>query len=708
MVAINDEAAATVRFVSGSPVATDVFDYNTGLLTAEGDVFATGIYISIHAISLEYIVKDVLREYVENPGIGEDDMFLCNDPYVGAQHQNDVALIAPVHYQGRLIAWTGVAIHQLDVGGPGKGQVSIGATSIYEEAPPVPPLKIFEAGRIRKDIEREYLRRSRTPEIVGLDLRAMVASNNVSKKRICQLAESYGVDTVINVMKQTIDFSDKTFRSKLKDIPDGTWRNIGYLDYSDAIYPCHLALTKDGEKLIFDFRGTATQAPGVINCTRVGLQAGVLCAVLAYLCYDAPWCPAGVMKNIEIISENGTVFDARWPAGTSKATTAANWEVIDLSAMCLANMLNASEKYRSQLMAPWKSFSITEDLFGTDQRGQNFGTFLSDFMAGGGGARNFKDGIDTGGFLGSISCAIANAEINEFYYPIMYLFRRQAKDTGGPGQFRGGVAIETMYIAHDVPEIPFKIIHVLGVEQSQPGGIQGGYPGSTNQVMLKRDSDICSQLARGTLPGEMGDINGRLEIPAPITMTNLKRDDIYSAIGSGGAGFGDPLEREPSSVVSDVINNLVSPEQAKETFGVIMAPDNKSFRPPETSEHREHLRAERRKWKRNKDISIDTRNINPVFVQRVNDYLTVVQIGSEHFILCRCGYVVSPASDNYKEYTCMDESPLQQAGPNLNPYKVGGDKFVFRRYCCPKCSLLFESEIALRGSPVVRSFQTKP
>ncbi len=704
MVAINDEAGATVRFVSGSPVATDVFDYNTGLLTAEGEVFATGVYISIHAISLEHIVKDILREYRENPGIGDDDMFLCNDPYVGAQHQNDVALVAPIHYHGQLIAWTGVAIHQLDVGGPGKGQVSVGASSIYEEAPPVPPVKIVERGVLRKDIEREYLRRSRTPEIVGLDLRAMIASNNVSSKRIRQLAETHGLEALQETMRRTIAFADRALKSKLKDIPDATWRHIGYLDYEGKTYPCHLALSKRQDKLVFDFTGTAAQAPAVINCTRVGLQAGVLCAILAYLCYDAPWCPSGVMRSVEIVSEPGTVFDARWPAGTSKATTAANWEVIDLSSLCLANMLNSSPRFRSQLMAPWKSFSITEDLFGVDQRGQSFATFLSDFMAGGGGARSFKDGIDTGGFLSSVACAVANAEVNEYYYPIMYLYRRQAADTGGPGKFRGGASIETMYIAHDVPQIPFKIVHVLGVEQSQPAGIQGGYPGSTNQVVLKRGTNVHPLLASGKLPATLGQIAGKLEVPPAIAVTHMKRDDVYAALGSGGSGFGDPLERDPGRVAVDVVSGLVSVEQARKTYGVTLS--GSDVDPDQTALQRQRLKGERTRWRKGKEFARRVSGKDQEPLQEISEYLSAVRCDGQVLIRCRCGHVLCDAGENYKEYAMFDEGPLQRAGPNMDPHRTGRDKFVFRRYCCPACYTLLESEIALKGAPVLWSYVT--
>lgn len=572
MWAINDEAAATVRLVSGSPVANEAYDYNTALLTEEGDVFTVGVYIAIHAISLEQVVKYILAEYKDNPGINEDDMFLCNDPYVGAVHQNDVTLVAPVHWKGELIGWTGAAIHQVDVGGPGKGQVSIGATSIFEEAPVIPPLKIVEKGTTRKDIEAEYLKRSRTPDLLALDLRAMVASNNVAKKRIRELVDENGLEVVKAVMKGILDNTEARLRNRLKELPDGAWRHISYLDYQDEIYACKLEMTKEGGVLAFDFRGTSPQAPAVINCTYAGLRAGLLTTILAYLCYDIGWCPTGAMRCVNLISEEGTVVHSKWPAGTCKATTAGNWAVINVVSTCLAKMLAASDKYRNRLMAPWKAASLVEELFGTNQYGASFGATILDFMAGGGGARANKDGIDTGGFLCSISCAIADVETYESRYPILYLYRKQVEDTGGPGKFRGGVALGAAYTAHDVDEIAYKVVHSLGQQQPEAVGIYGGYPGSTNQVVYKRSSNVQELFSSGKPPANLSEVSGELEIRPSISATRLKREDVYAGIGMGGGGYGDPLERDVDLVARDLVNNCVSLRCARDIYGVVIDP----------------------------------------------------------------------------------------------------------------------------------------
>ena len=408
--AINEEACTTLRLVSGSPVANEAFDMDCGLLTADGQVFVVGAYIVIHATSVDLVVQDIMREYKDNPGINEGDMFICNDPYVGAQHQNDTVVCGPIHWKGELIGWSGAVIHQIDVGGGKAGQVQPGAESIFGEQPLLPPVKIVERGVLRKDIERDYLRRSRLPQLTGLDMRAKIAAVNVTRKRIQELIEQRGLDTYKALVKGIIDMAEKRFRARLREFPDGTWRHRSYIDYDGKIYTCLCSMTKEGDALTFDFRGTDPQAPAVINAPYGSLVGHILVSVFSYLCYDIPWCPAGILKAIKIISEEGTVVHAKWPAGVCKSTTAGGWTVINLTSVTLAKMFASSPKHRDHFMSSWMGCMTVEELFGIDQRGQYFGGTVLDSMAGGGGARHNRDGLDTGGFLDSVSAIISNVE----------------------------------------------------------------------------------------------------------------------------------------------------------------------------------------------------------------------------------------------------------------------------------------------------------
>jgi N-methylhydantoinase B len=202
---------------------TDCNDFDAAIMDEVGDVVQVGLYNTELAASLDMAVNWTLRERCRRPGIGPGDMFLNNDPWVGGGlHQNDVSLFAPLFVDGELFCWTGAVAHQVDLGGVSPGSWSVGATDVFWESIPIPPVKIVEAGEIRDDIEDVYLRRSRVPKLVALDLRAKIGANNVAHERLRALCEKYGVATVKAVMRRTMDDAESRLRAKLTELPDGT------------------------------------------------------------------------------------------------------------------------------------------------------------------------------------------------------------------------------------------------------------------------------------------------------------------------------------------------------------------------------------------------------------------------------------------------------------------------------------------------------
>jgi N-methylhydantoinase B len=594
LAAINDEAATTMRLVSGSPVANEAYDMNVGLMNAEGDCIAIGVYISIHALSLSATVKDIIREYTEAPGIRPGDVFMSNDPYVGACHQMDITVVAPIFCDDELVGWTGSTVHQIDLGGPVEGQVQIGATSIWGEQPIFPPLKIIDAGVLRNDVERAYLRRTRLPELTALDLKAMIAGCNVAVDRVQALAERYGRSTVLAAIADVSDVTEARFRARLRELPNGTWTHRGYIEY-DTIYPVVVSVTKHDDQITFDFTQSADQAPAVINCTRPACVGATIAALLPYLCFDMPWSPAGIQRAIEVVTREGTVVHAKWPAGVSKATTTGSFMATISTSVCLAKLLAASDRHRDQFMATWMGGLYVEDVFGVDQRGEYFGAAFLDAMAGGSGARAFADGLDAGGFLDSPSSIIANVEDYEYSYPVLYLYRRIQPDTGGAGRFRGGATVSMCYVPHDVEMIPTKIMHAIGTLQPGSVGIAGGYPSCTNQFVIKRGTNIWELFAGGELPSELEQIDGELEIyPDSIVHTSQARDDVYRCVAMGGGGYGDPIDRDPERVRRDVVAGVVTHDQALERYGVQLAGAADAVDEEATALRRDAIRDERR------------------------------------------------------------------------------------------------------------------
>jgi N-methylhydantoinase B len=574
--AINVEAAIALQRVSGSPLATEAFDMNTSIMTAAGDVVFVGPYLLTGSMSQGMIARRILADYADNPGIGPDDVFLCNDPYSGSVHQNCVTLVGPITVEGKIVAWAGATLHVVDVGGPSAGQVGVGARSIFEEAPVTPPLKIFAEGRILRDAEADYLRRSRTPDLNALDLRAKLAAISTIRRRVIELMARYGVDAATRSMDLTISDAVSRLRGRLGQLPDITASHTAYLDEQSGgqttYYAVRCTLEKRGAQLVLDFSASSPQAGAVINCTESGLRSGALIAVLVSLAQAEDWCPAAIERVVEIVSSKGTVVDAAWPGGCSMATMAGGFATTTAAAVCLAKLLAASNGH-DQAMATWTGATGAVDVFGTDQRGDSFGTVLLDSMAGGTGARDWKDGIDTGGFLRSMACVIANVEQYEARYPVMYLYRRQEVDTGGPGAFRGGTGIGYAISCHRVDQLGRVNPHFSGSDESESVGMAGGYPGGANRVAVVRNSTLRAVMRDGQLPdGSTGDGGRRRSLPGVAVLT-LTPDDVLTVSASGGGGWGDPIERDPADVATDVRSQLVSRRWAGRVYGVALRAD---------------------------------------------------------------------------------------------------------------------------------------
>ena len=699
---INDEGALTIARLSGSPVATEVFDMNAGLMTAAGDLVYIDNFICAQATTLSPLVKHLLDEYADNPGFGPDDIFLCNDPYVSVCHQNCVGVAGPIFDGDDLVAWAGASLHAIDVGGPTAGQVQVDATDIHGEQPLIGPVKVYEGGRFRKDVENTYLNNSRLPDILGLDLRAKVAAVQVIRRRLLEAFREFGRETVMAAMDDVIDYTEARLRARLAELPDGTWRHRGFIEFGEDIYECRVTLEKEGGSLRFDFSDSSDQAPAVINCAYPGLVGGVLASVLVYLCWDMPWSPAGVRRTIEIESRPGTVVHAEHPAGVSKSTTTAIWEVRNLASIVIGKMLAASDRHRDRAMAGWQGVKALEELFGYEPSGERFGGPLLDGMAGGGGAMPTRDGIDTGGHTSSLRATIANVESYELRYPILYLNRLQTPDSGGAGTFRGGAGVTMTYMVHGVEEIPTKILHTFGVEQPESPGLCGGYPSTTNQFVIVRESDVLARMAAGEVPQRLDELSGKLEIYGAYAVTSMRRGDVYRAVSMGGGGYGDPLDREPERVARDVERSLVSVEWAARSWGVVLD-DAGRVDPAATAAKREELREERRQAATAPSTDGSAAGSwNPAEEGvRLSEALYYHSKAGAPVYRCRCGHVLGAADVPYKQLTAQARFPVQRIGPEVNPNHIGGERFELREFYCPGCFTLVEVEIARPADPVL-------
>lgn len=576
LTSITEEMGEALKRMSGSVVVTDCNDFDAAIMDEVGDVVQVGLYNTELAASLDMAANWTLRNRCRRPGIGPGDMFLCNDPWVGGGlHQNDVSLFAPLFIDGELFCWTGAVAHQVDLGGVSPGSWSVGATDVFWESVPTPPVKIVEAGEIRDDIEDMYLRRSRVPKLVALDLRAKIGANNVAHERLRTLCEKYGAATVKAVMRRTMDDAESRLRAKLRELPDGTWKSVAHQDSARAddrgIYKILLSLTKTGDQLTFDFTGTDPQVDGLINCTLAGLRGGLMPVVLTMLGGDIPWALGGIYRCIDIVSEQGTINNCTFPAGIGKASVASGWATTNVATECLAGLLDAHPEHRKRLMSvccgTW-DFAL---LAGVDQRGSGFVTMLCDSMAGGLGARSDSDGVDTGGLACIPMGRVADVEMNEFAFPMLYLWRREEPDSGGPGRFRGGVGASSCFIPYDSPLGGVHlVVSAPGKALPLASGTSGGLPAGTQHDVLLRNTSIRQEFASGRIPASLDGVGGTHELVPTHHETDLGPDDVYYTHWQGGGGYGDPLLRQPAAVAGDVGAHKVSRNGAEQVYGVLL------------------------------------------------------------------------------------------------------------------------------------------
>ena len=454
---INEEHGQTLENVSGSPVAYYAQDFNPTILAEDGEVIFQGPYIQFFSPIAELQVKWILENRSDNPGIEPGDVFLANDPWIGATHQPDVHFIAPVFEGDDLFAWVVNTLHQYDIGGINAGSFCPGADDVFHEPSPIPPIKIVEGGERREDLRQLYLRQSRLPQMVGLDFNAQLAGVNVARNRLEDVNDEYGAATVKGVMREVLDDAERSFEEKLETIPDGTWRARGYMDGSKTgdtdLYVGQVQLTKEGDTLTFTNEGTEGEA-GAMNLPYAGFRTAIMSVLNPMMMYDAMWVAGGALRHVDIETTPGTFTHAEWPSAVSTGGQIGIEFAICLINDVVARMLAASTDHKQDIINGTHESSGAVAQAGIDQWGNEFGTMNLDCMGlGGVGASPHKDGIDTGGVYWAPKAPIPNMEHNEQDYPILYLYRDEVEDSGGAGEYRGGVGMHYCWVPHNTTQI---------------------------------------------------------------------------------------------------------------------------------------------------------------------------------------------------------------------------------------------------------------
>ncbi|MEA5362581.1 hydantoinase B/oxoprolinase family protein [Amycolatopsis sp., V23-08] len=696
---VTDEMGEALKRMSGSPIVTDANDFDFAISDELGQEVQVGLYNTMLVGAVDLAIYWTLRHRSANPGIEAGDMFLTNDPWVGGGlHQNDVMVYQPVFHDGKLFAWTSAIAHQPDLGGVGLGSFSPAAEDVFSESLPTPPVKVVRGGQLQRDVADLWVRRSRVPMLVGLDLRAKVGANNVGAERLHALIAQYGPDTVKAVMKRMMSDAESRLRDKLSALPDGSWSATGYQDQSHegdrGLHKITVTTTKTGDHLSFDFTGTDPQA-GVINCTYAGMRGGVMLAILPILAGDIPWSAGGLMRCFDLVTEEGTLNNATFPAAVGRGPIGPAWLTGSLVAECLAQMLDRDLELGKNVQATCCGTWDTAVIAGLDERGETPAPFLSilmEPMAGGYGARPDADGIDTGGLFCIPMGRVPDVEMTEFLYPVLTLWRREVPDSGGPGRHRGGLGASIAMTPHGT-SIPMGLVLAsAGKAVSQNNGLAGGHPGNSGLDVVARQSRIATLLADGRLPSTLDEVSDTLEPGQNYASSYLAPGEVFAMTWQGGGGYGDPLTREPAAVARDLREDKITADAATAVYGVVLS-DGEVDEPATTAERQRRRNARRDR----SQASASLGKTDLTGARRLDDNLVEPAQGG---LACgHCGEHLS--TPDGEPAVAVHEGPPSDAGPQIiaNAADYVDARVVFRQYCCPSCWTALYSSVVPAEHP---------
>ena len=524
---IAEEMQWTLLSSSFSPIVKEGMDCSASLFTPDGTTLAQACAIPVHLTTLIPCVANILRVF-PLAAMREGDVFCMNDPYAGGTHIPDIAVVMPVFHDGVIVALSATMTHHQDLGGMSPGSVPTNATEIYQEGVRIPALRLCEAG-VYNDTLIQLLRLNvRIPDTFMGDLRAQVAACTVGQRRLVDLAQAHGNERLMAIIALLIDRSEELTRQALRALPEGTWRCVGHLDNDgielDRKVRVEVAVTTRDGAITFDFTGTSAQVKGPFNCVPSGSQAAAYFVVRALTDASIP-TNGGCFRPVTLILPPGSLVNPRSPAPVnSRAVT------IKLIANCLIGALSQ--------VVPGKvaAFNANQHVLSFGGRrpdGTNF--VMGEVICGGTGARAGADGIDV---LDSDATNGMNMPIEalELDFPLRVVRYELRCDSGGAGEFRGGLGVTREYEALGDEIL---LTHRGENHRSQVPGAAGGGDGASARSSIIR-ADGCVEV-----------------IPSKL-MTVLRKGDRLVIETAGGGGFGDARQRAEAARGGDLEDGKVS------------------------------------------------------------------------------------------------------------------------------------------------------
>jgi N-methylhydantoinase B len=543
--AISDEMSADLRRASYNMMIYEVGDYCCALVAPNGDLVAqNGGGVSHFVADLGVVAVDAVEQWGVD-GFVPGDVLITNHQKVAGQHLNNIVVSMPVFVAGRLVCFSMVRAHWVDIGGLSTGFGAGGAVSDpWMEGLQLDQLKIHEAGRPNDTLLRVLRANIRFPEASLGDLRGQIAACQLGARRVEELYARYGPDVVTAATEQIYRESEQRCRNVVAQIADGVYEASAFLDDDGRVrgerVDIHVKVTVAGSDMTIDLSGCSSQRVGAINSrTKAG-------AMVAYKALTTPEEPvnAGAFRALKVIIPEGNLMMAKYPAPMAEWSTPLP-TVVDTVARALAPAMP------DRVPAAHLGFLGGAVVFtGVDPAtGQRF--VVQTLEGGGWGGRPHEDGPSAS--LSVCQGDVRNAPIEtiELRCPVVIEERKLRPDSAGPGKHRGGFGVEIV------------VRNLVGgrwnLSQPRrrgcpPWGLWGGRNGEPPNYLLKRPADEDFE-------------------PVDVVLHEVPAGSRAALRTSGGGGWGEPFERDPEAVLHDVREGLVSVPAAEREYGVVIVDD---------------------------------------------------------------------------------------------------------------------------------------
>jgi N-methylhydantoinase B len=526
-----------------STIVRESQDASCALMNATGEVVAQHVVLPLHIGAFPACCAAVIAAFEDD--IHEGDAFLINHPYQGGSpHAPDIAVISPAFVEGAPFAFCGSIAHKSDIGGPVPGSCSGQAREVFNEGLQLPAVRYHARHVVNRDIERIIAANSRTPELVLGDIRGQLGADRLGEKRLSELAARAGRDKILACFDRLLQVSESKVRAMVAEWPDGRFEAERFID-DDGIelerpVRVHVAVDKKGDAIHFDFTASADQTKGPANIRPPLVQAA--CAYCLISMTDPhTYVSSGLLKAFTFAAREGSVLNPRFPAPVNTYNPTVH-AVVDAVYEAMSHIVPGRARADGS-----GSRSI---ILGGRSTYTGKGYVQYEIIGGGAGARAVKDGASAT-TVNQSNAKIAPVEIIESEFPTRLLRFELIRDSGGAGEFRGGLGIRREYL--NLEDARFSIRsakHVI-----PPNGCNGGRPGRTGDIWINPGTEAAKRL------------------PTRYADYPLKRGDVFRLDTPGGGGYGDPLARDPQRVAADVAEGNVSLEAAARQYGVIVRRD---------------------------------------------------------------------------------------------------------------------------------------